>query len=193
MTNSKDSRLTVTEPDLSVARRRNTLRSDDRKSDDRQSQDRKVTEARGLSDADRLEMFRQQMFDSALPDLPEIPGFHVCWLTTTNSRDPIHRREMWGYTPIMASEVPGMEHASIKTGEYAGLIGINEMLAFKLPLHLYHEMMQAVHHDAPRREEEKLSEMADSMRDQAARSGTALIEGDGMTDMRESAPSRGIF
>lgn len=192
MSNSEDRRL-VTEPDFSVAGRRNTHRSDDRRSDDRQAQDRKATDARELSDADRLEMFRQQMFDSALPDLPEIPGYHVCWLTTTNSRDPIHRREMLGYEPVKVEEVPGMEHASIKTGEYAGMVGINEMVAYKLPLSLYEQYMQEAHHHAPRREEEKLSEVADAMREQAARSGTALIEGDGMTDMRESAPHHGVF
>lgn len=73
--------------------------------------DRQVTEDRGISDDDRLEMFRAQLFNDALPDLPEIPGYHVCWLTTTNPRDPIHRRIQLGYEPVKAEEVPGMEHA----------------------------------------------------------------------------------
>jgi hypothetical protein len=190
MSNSEDRRLS-TNPDAEVVARRDTARSARR--EDRSSQERKFTEDRQYSDDERLEMFRQQLFDSALPDLPEIPGYHVCWLTTTNPRDPIHRRMMLGYEPVKVEEVPGMEHASIKTGEYSGMVGINEMVAFKLPLSLYEAFMQEAHHDAPRREEEKLSQMADMMREQAAGSGTALIEGDGTADLRESAPRRGIF
>lgn len=151
-------------------------------------EDRKVVEDREISDDDRLEMFRAQLFNDALPDLPEIPGFHVCWLTTTNPRDPIHRRIQLGYEPIKAEEVPGMAHASIKTGEYAGMIGVNEMLAFKLPMSLYQKFMREAHHDAPLREEDKLAEVADLMRQQAEQSGSRLIEGDGMEDFRLDAP-----
>jgi hypothetical protein len=60
--------------------------------DTRRQEDRLVTDVREVSEDDRLEMFRNQLFNDALPDLPDIPGYHVCWLTTTNSRDPIHRR-----------------------------------------------------------------------------------------------------
>jgi len=150
--------------------------------------DRQVTENRGISDDDRLEMFRAQLFNDALPDLPEIPGYHVCWLTTTNPRDPIHRRIQLGYEPVKAEEVPGMAHASVKTGEYAGMIAVNEMLAFKLPESLYQRFMKEAHHDAPLREEDKLAEVADMMRQQAEQSGSRLIEGDGMEDFRHEAP-----
>lgn len=68
--------------------------------------DRQVAENREVSEDDRLEMFRAQLFNDALPDLPEMPGYHVCWLTTTNPRDPIHRRIQLGYEPIKAAEVP---------------------------------------------------------------------------------------
>jgi hypothetical protein len=155
--------------------------------------DRNVTERREVSEDDRLEMFRQQLFNDALPDLPELPGYHMCWLTTTNPRDPIHRRMQLGYEPVRPEEIPGMEYASIKTGEYAGMIGVNEMLAFKLPMSLYQKFMQEAHHDAPLREEDKLAETANLMREQAARMGASLIEGDGMADLRQEAPARGMF
>jgi hypothetical protein len=138
-------------------------------------------------------MFRNQLFNDALPDLPDIPGFHVCWLTTTNPRDPIHRRMQLGYEPVKPEEVPGMEYASVKTGEWVGFIGVNEMLAFKLPQSLYDRFMQEAHHDAPLREENKLAEVADMMRDQAERAGSTMYEGDGLSEMRDSAPRRGIF
>lgn len=155
--------------------------------------DRPVTENRETSDDDRLEMFRQQLFNDALPDLPRLEGFHTCWLTTTNPRDSIHRRMQLGYMPIKPEEVAGMEYATQKTGEWTGMIGINEMLAFKLPLSLYDKFMQEAHHHAPAREEGKLAETADFMREQAARSGSQIIEGDGMEGLRQSAPSRGKF
>lgn len=159
----------------------------------RGSEDRQVTENRTVSEDDRLEMFRMQMYNDALPDLPDIPGYHVCWLTTTNPRDPIHRRVQLGYEPIKAAEVPGMEYASIKTGEWSGLIGVNEMIAFKLPESLYQRFMKEAHYDAPLREEDKLEETAQLMRDQAERSGSKLVEGDGMEDMYRYAPAQGLF
>ena len=160
----------------------------------RGASERTVTENREVSEDDRLEMFRNQLFNDALPDLPEIPGYHLCWLTTTNPRDPIHRRMQLGYEPVKPEEVPGMEYASMKTGEWVGFIGVNEMLAFKLPQSLYEKFMQEAHHDAPLREEDKLAEVADLMREQAAQAGAALIEGDGMQEMRGSHhPRRGIF
>lgn len=161
--------------------------------EDRRSQNREVTEQREISEDDRLEMFRSQLFNDALPDLPEIPGYHMCWLTTQNPRDPIHRRMQLGYEPVRPEEVPGMAHASIKTGEYAGMIGVNEMIAFKLPMSLYEKFMQEAHHDAPLREEDKLAEVAEMMREQAERAGTTMYEGDGMSEMRDHNPRRGIF
>jgi hypothetical protein len=159
----------------------------------REMEDRQVTENREVTDDDRLEMFRAQLFNDALPDLPDMPGYHMCWLTTTNPRDPIHRRIQLGYEPIKASDVPGMEFASVKTGEWAGLIGVNEMIAFKLPESLYQRFMQEAHHDAPLREENKLAETAEIMRQQAEGSGSTLFEGDGLMEMRDNNPRVGLF
>ena len=159
----------------------------------REMEDRQVTENREVTEDDRLEMFRAQLFNDALPDLPDMPGYHVCWLTTTNPRDPIHRRIQLGYEPIKASDVPGMEFASVKTGEWSGLIGVNEMLAFKLPETLYQRFMQEAHHDAPLREENKLTETAEIMRRQSEGSGSTLFEGDGLMEMRDNNPRIGLF
>lgn len=183
MTDKTDTPLKSANADLDVVGRRET----------RRAQDRQVTEQRDLSEDDRLEMFRNQLFNDALPDLPNIHGYHVCWLTTTNPRDPIHRRFQLGYEPVRADEVPGMEYASLKTGEYAGLIGVNEMIAAKLPLNLYRRFMQEAHHDGPAREEQKLADVADGIREQAERSGTQVIEDEGIQELRRSAPRYGIF
>jgi len=178
---TEDARL---KKDFDVVGRRDATRA---------SEDRMVTEDRQLSEDDRLEMFRNQLFNDALPDLPTLSGYHMCWLTTTNPRDPIFRRMQLGYEPVKPEEVPGMAHATVKTGEYSGMIGVNEMLAFKLPMGLYEKFMQEAHHDAPLREEDKLAEVAEIMRDQAERAGGRLLEGDGMQEMRDHNPRRGIF
>ena len=64
-----------------------TKKSEDPARVSRGMEDRPVTENRVVSDQDRLDMFRMSLHQSALPDLPEIPGYHVCWLTTANPRD----------------------------------------------------------------------------------------------------------
>jgi len=155
----------------------------------RAMEDRAVTESRELSDDDRVQMFRDAFYQSALPDLPEIPGYHVCWLTTTNPRDPIQGRFRLGYEPVKPEEVPGWEYASVKTGEYAGLIGVNEMIAAKLPERLYFRLMREAHHDAPLREEERITSDMDSMSERARGSKSRMIEDEGMSSLREAAPN----
>lgn len=158
---------------------------DDNKSD-RAMKNRAVADDRELSDDVRLEMFRQQFTQAALPDLPKIPGYHVCWLTTTNPRDTINMRMRLGYEPVKPEDIPGWESTAIKSGEWTGFIGVNEMLAFKLPLSLYEKFMHEAHHEAPLRELEKLTDTAEFMKQQAESSGSKLIEGDGMTDLRQN-------
>ena len=148
--------------------------------------DRAATESRALSDDERVEMFRQQFHQSSLPDLPKLEGWHTCWLTTTNSRDSIHTRMRLGYEPLKPEDVPGWDYVTIKTGDWVGFIGVNEMLAFKLPLSLYEKYMQEAHHDAPLREEEKLTDTADFMEQQARASKSRIDKGDGMAEFGQT-------
>ena len=149
----------------------------------RAMEDRAVTQDRVLSDDERVEMFRQQFFQSALPDLPKIPGWHMCWLTTTNPRDSIQTRIRLGYEPVKPEDVPGWEYATLKTGDWAGFIGVNEMLAFKLPIELYEKYMLEAHHNAPLREEEKLTDTAEFLEQQAKASKSRLDMGDGIREI----------
>ena len=150
--------------------------------------DRAVTENRELSDDDRIQMFRDAFYQSALPDLPEIPGYHVCWLTTTNPRDSVQGRFRLGYEPIKPEEIPGWEYATVKTGEYAGLVGVNEMIAAKIPDRLYLRFMREAHHDAPLREQEKIAYDMDAMESRARSAKSRMIEEEGMSSLREAPP-----
>lgn len=163
------------------ARLANRGQSDSRK--DRASEDRPVTENREISDKDRLEAFRAQMFQTSLPKLPDIPGYHPCWLTTTNQRDSIQMRTLWGYELIKSSEIPGFESASIKTGEYAGYIGINEMIAAKLPMHLYEMFLTEAHHKLPQDEEDKLRATLEVIEQEARSKGAKVLAGEGNREL----------
>lgn len=192
MQNETDSRL---KQDLSVdiVGQRSTSRSTPSRGGNRTIEDRTADEQRDVSDDDRLRMFQQQIFNDALPDLPPIPGYRTIWLTTSNSRDPIHRRMQLGYEPVTPDDVPGLDYATLKTGDHVGCIGINEMLAFKLPERLWEAYMNDAHHAAPLREEERIKEAVEQMQEQARESKAALISDEGFEELHRSSPLRGKF
>lgn len=155
--------------------------------------DRAAPEERELSVEERLELFRQTMFTNALPDLPKIPGYHMCWISTLNPSDPIHRRLQIGYELLRTEEVPGMEHASLKAGDYAGCVGINEMVAMKLPEELYQGYMRINHHDQPREQEEGLRRKLEDLQEDARRDGGEIYEEEGVEELRRFTPPPKVF
>jgi len=138
------------------------------------------SKSREMSDDERVDMLRMSFFQSALPDLPQIEGYHVCWLTTNNSRDPIIGRERLGYQLIRASELPEFEFPSQKGGQYDGCIMVNEMIAAKIPLRLYQRFMANNHHQEPLREEERIAYDNQAKKADAASHGGVLIEAPAM-------------
>lgn len=143
----------------------------DRMADDRESQERDI------SDDERLELFRMAMFQNQLPSLPHMPGWHPCWLTTANPRDSIQGRMRLGYQLIRPEEVPGWEHNVLTSGQYTGCIGINEMVAAKLPMRLYEMYMTEAHHNQPLAEEGKLRSTLDAVRDAQGKGTQVYLEG----------------
>jgi hypothetical protein len=131
---------------------------------------------------ERRRMFRDEFLQESLPTAPDIPGFHLCWLSTTNQYDPIHKRMRIGYTPVKAEEVPGFESYRVKAGEMEGFIACNEMVLYKLPEDIYQDYMAEVHHYAPMDEQEKIKVQQDQLLNARDSNGRPLgqIEGDGM-------------
>lgn len=142
--------------------RESTRADEDRSNDNREH-----------SDSVRLDAFRQALFQASLPDIPPIPGYHVCWLSTntSNSLDQIPTRMSLGYVPVQPEDVPGYHYPTLKSGDYEGCIGVNEMIAFKVPMEIYEAFMREFHHDTPNAEEEKLIPDPERFREQAAQSG----------------------
>lgn len=163
---------------------------------EREDVERELSQDNELTDGQRLDALRMEYFQQSLPNLPKIPGWHVCWLSTQSSRDPIYGRVRLGYEPIRASEIPGFEHSSLKTGEYAGCVGVNEMVAFKLPMRLYEQYMRELHHTEPARQEEMLGEAARVAQEAAkgvSRHAKIYSVEEGTAELGRDTPRRGAF
>lgn len=146
---------------------------------------RSVTENRQISDAERVEAFRMAHFQFALPDLPKIPGYHVCWCTTTNPRDTIQMRTRLGYELVRGHDIPGWNGTAIKGGQFDGCIGVNEMIAMKLPLRLYELFMTEAHHNQPNFEQDKLNIAMQEAAAQAAAAKAAIEEEGGTAALKQ--------
>lgn len=125
---------------------------------DRASSDDERTQKDGTSTtkAERRAMLRAEWQQEVLPTPPPVPGWHFCWLSTTNSTDPIYKRIQKGYELVKASEIPNWVQYRVDAGEYADCIAVNEMLLSKIPEELYQDIMSYLHHELPMEEEEML-------------------------------------
>lgn len=136
-------------------------------------------------------MFSDEWTQSALPKLPEMPGWHLCWLSTTNSYDSIDKRIRLGYVPVKTEEIPGFENFRVKAGEHAGFIACNEMLLFKIPMEVYQDIMLHMHHEKPMEEAEKIRVQLENLQGARDSSGRSLgrVEGEGFGEIERSVPT----
>ena len=139
--------------------------------------------ARGPSEEELVARFRMEMFSNALPDIPPSDGWHFCWLSTTNKYDSITSREARGYVRVHPDEVPGMEHIVVKEGRFAGCIGHEEMILYKLPTSLWQKYMEVAHHERPYNEEERVRDVARYVKDMAQDGGGDVYLGDGTKEL----------
>ncbi len=122
---------------------------------------------------------RNEFQQTVLPSIPDIPGFHLCWLATNSQYDPIHRRFSLGYAPVRADEMPGYDMYKVKEGDQSGHIMCNEMLLCKMPMDIYQDIMLEHHHYQPLDEADKIKVQQEQLVGQRDRSGKAMgsIEG----------------
>jgi hypothetical protein len=151
-------------------------------------------EEKFASTQERRKMWSEEWTQSALPKLPEMDGWHLCWLSTTNSYDSIDKRIRLGYVPVKSEELPGYEDYRVKSGEHVGYISCNEMLLFKLPMELFQEVMTLMHHDKPREEAEKVKIQMESLQGRDS-SGRPLVqvEGEGMGSFDQQPMKTPVF
>jgi hypothetical protein len=148
--------------------------------------DRENDDGSSLTVAQRSAMIRSEFQQEALPRAPDIPGYHVCWLSTTNSYDPINKRMRLGYRPVSVDEVSGFESMRATSGEFPGCISCNEMLLFKVPEEIYQAIMQEFHHNMPLEEEEALKRNlvdANAVDSKGKKLGQITEDSDGFEDL----------
>ena len=152
---------------------------------------RTAPEEKFMSSQERRKMWNDEWAQSALPKLPELPGWHLCWLSTTNSYDSIDKRIRLGYIPVKAEEFPGYENYRVKAGEHVGYIACNEMLLFKIPMEMYQDIMLQMHHELPMAEADKVRVQAENLQGARDSSGRQLgrVEGEGFGDMDRNVPT----
>lgn len=162
---------------------------------DRRQDSRLAEDGRVLSDDERLDEFRRANVNNVLPNLPKIKGHHVIWLTTKHPSDTIAARMRMGYELIRPAEIPEFKSMSMKTGEYGNVIQCNEMIAAKIPLHLYEMYMREAHHDAPQAEEQKLLDAEEAMREQMSsqakrgKKSVKIEREEGMDELAQDRPA----
>lgn len=159
---------------------------DERELDERGFDEREASE-RELDDDEALELFRDSLHQTVLPDLPYMPGYHVCWLTTSNGRDSLQWRRRIGYELIRLDDVPGWSDGNLKTAEGDGYVRINEMVAARIPLSRYNKYMREVHHTMPLQEEMKIRASVDEIKASASDVNGRVDEGDGMAQIVQRA------
>lgn len=159
---------------------------------DRASEDasRRPPEEKFMSAQERRKMWSDEWTQSALPKTPVIPGWHLCWLSTTNNYDTIDKRMRLGYVPVTADEIPGFDSYRVKAGEHVGHVSCNEMLLFKLPMDVYQDVMAQMHYDAPREEVDRILSQAESAGAKDS-SGRRLVQVEaGMDRYDQQQPNR---
>lgn len=117
---------------------------------------RTQTDGTTLTMEERRRLIRSEWSQDVLPTPPATPGWHYCWLSTTNSADPIYKRMQKGYEPVKAVTIPGFAQYTATQGEFEGCVSCNEMLLFRIPEELYQEYMLVMHYERPMDEEEIL-------------------------------------
>ena len=138
---------------------------------------------------ERAEAFRDRWQNSALPDVPQgtIPGFHLCWLSTTNNYDSIDKRMALGYEPVKAAELgKGFETlGKMSSGKFEGCVSCNEMVLFKLPEELYQEAMRLMHLEDPLEYQRNITASVRNTA-QEGKGGRSILEG-GVLEMEKEA------
>ena len=137
------------------------------------------------STQDRRRMWSDEWTQSALPKVPDIPGWHLCWLSTTNAYDSIDKRIRVGYVPVKADELPGFENWKVKAGEDVGFIACNEMRLYKLPMDVYQDVMLQMHHERPMEESDQIRVQVENLQGARDSRGRSLgqVEGEGFGEM----------
>lgn len=167
------------------SRLKKTLQAGGRETRSSQDLSRAAPEEKFMTSQERRKMFSDEWTQNALPKVPDIPGWHLCWLSTTNGYDSIDKRMRMGYVPVRSDELPGFENYRVKAGEDVGFIACNEMRLYKLPMEHFQDHMLHMHHDMPLEEADKVRLQAENLQGARDSQGKSLgkVEGEGFGEL----------
>lgn len=142
------------------------------------------------SDAEYEALVRSEFEQTALPTPPAMPGWHLCWLTTTSNSDNISKRMRIGYRPVRIEELPGFDPSNGQTlQKFEGHVTCNEMVLCKIPERYFLQMMKYFHHTKPAEDQETtLERIKQGLEKEQDSSGRDLGEilGTGFLDMERT-------
>jgi hypothetical protein len=170
------------------SRLKKSLNAGGREGRSAQDLSRAAPEEKFVSAQERRKMWSDEWTQSALPKLPEMKGWHLCWLSTTNSYDSLDKRIRLGYVPVKADEFPGFDNYRVKAGEHVGFVACNEMILCKIPEDIYQDIMLQMHHEAPMDEADKIRVQIENLQGSRDSSGKSLgqVEGEGFGQFDQS-------
>ncbi len=165
-------------------------RGDERGSEDRSRAARATSDQRDeMTDDDRLMLLASNALETIMPNLPDIPGYSLCWVSTSHPSDTPATRMALGWQFVTKDDMPQYENLCVKAGEFVGTISCREMVLMKLRNGLRVRYLTHLHHTRPQDEEDALSSKVHEMTDGRGKA-IGIVEGDGL---KREAPRKPDF
>jgi len=142
--------------------------------------DDRPSHEQSLSRSERLSLFRGSDFQEVLPVPPELPGYHLIWLSTENKHDTLSSRERKGYRKVLPEELPDFCHQNLKTASDTNEIRCAEMILYKIEEDTWYDIMKFFHHEIPLGGEQEIKDAAErAIVDKGTRKSLLRETGDG--------------
>lgn len=143
---------------------------------------------------ERKALLRNEWSSDILPQINGEPGWHYCWLSTTNSSDPIYRRLQMGYelVPFEQMAYLGVKNRAM-SGEFEGCVAVNEMILARIHEELFQEIMLINHYEKPLGEEELLKANAVLPDTDSEGNQIGQVFGDGIKNLARRSTRRPTF
>lgn len=125
-----------------------------------------------MSDEEYIRRFRVSLVNNILPDLPKIPGYHLCWVpqNSNNQYDTVDFRKRVGYSVVKPEEVPNFMVGNNRSGQHEGCVSYNELILVKIPDRLYQLYMRDSHHTQPIEQERVIKQNIVAIEDKEGQS-----------------------
>lgn len=157
-------------------------------------ENRQNTDGTALTLEERKALLRNEWTADILPQINGEPGYHYCWLSTTNSSDPIYRRLQMGYELVPYDQMKQLGVQNVcQSGEFAGCVAVNEMLLARIHEELFQEIMLINHYERPLGEEELLKANAVLPDEDSNGAKIGQSFGDGINNLGRRTNRRPIF